>query len=83
VWRGADAASAYEMLYRVIKTHGAPGIAAPAGPDFHQFANRQTADALLSAAGFSNIELSFVDCAWDLARPEDFSEILGGVDKIY
>jgi hypothetical protein len=76
IWRGADATSAYEMLYRVIKTHGAPGIAAPPGPDFHQFANRQIANELLSAACFSSMELSFVDCAWDLDRPEDFAEIL-------
>jgi SAM-dependent methyltransferase len=75
VWCGPEAASGYEMLYRIIKAHGAPGITAPPGPDFHQFANRQTANALLSAAGFSDIKLSIVDSGWDLDRPEGFAEL--------
>lgn len=75
VWRGPEAASGYEMLYRIIKEHGAPGITAPPGPDFHQFANRDTAHALLTAAGFSNIEQTVIDCGWDLDRPESFAEI--------
>ncbi len=75
VWCGPEAASGYEMLYRVIKAHGAPGIAAPPGPDFHQFANRDTANRLLSVIGFTGIEHRIVDCGWDLDRPEAFAEI--------
>jgi SAM-dependent methyltransferase len=75
VWCGPEAASGYEMLYRIIKAHGAPGIAAPPGPDFHQFANREIAQKLLAAAGFSNIESATVDSGWDLDRPEGFAEI--------
>lgn len=30
---------------------------------------------LLSAAGFSNIDVTTVDCVWDLAAPDDLFEI--------
>jgi hypothetical protein len=60
---------------RAIKAHGHPGVSAPAGPDFHQFARRETAVKLLSEAGFSDIEVTVVNCAWDLDTPEDLFEI--------
>jgi SAM-dependent methyltransferase len=76
VWCGADTPGGYEMLYRVFKQHGAPGISAPPGPDFHQFANPDTANALLTAAGFSDIGHAVLDCGWNLETPESFAPIL-------
>src|SRR5262249_32824794 len=32
VWCGPDMSPSYEMVYRLIKTYGAPGITAPPGP---------------------------------------------------
>jgi SAM-dependent methyltransferase len=75
VWCGPDRSPSYDIVYRAIKTHGAAGIAAPPGPDFHQFANRKTAHELLSAAGFSNVEMSIVESGWSLDRPDAFFEI--------
>jgi len=75
VWCGPDRSPSYELVYRVIKQHGAPGIAAPPGPDFHQFANPAVANALLSAAGFSSIAMTTVECGWTVSRPEQFFDI--------
>jgi hypothetical protein len=50
-------------------------VAAPLGPDFHQFARREIAEKLLLEAGFHNVDLAIVDCAWDLRTPEGLSEI--------
>lgn len=75
VWCGPDRSPSYELVYRMIKTHGAPGIAAPPGPDFHQFANRKIANELLSEAGFSKIEMSIVKSGWSVDEPEAFFEI--------
>ena len=75
VWCGPDASPCFEALWGVIKTHGSAQVSAPSGPDFHQFANREVAAKLLSEAGFADIELTIVDCAWDLDTPEALSEI--------
>lgn len=75
VWCGPDQAPSYEMVYRAIKTHGAAGITAPPGPDFHQFADRKIASELLSSAGFSDINMSIVESGWTVNRPDDFFDI--------
>lgn len=75
VWCGPDRSPSYEMVYRAIKTHGAAGIAAPPGPDFHQFADRKVANELLSDTGFSNIEMSVVESGWTFSSPEVFFDI--------
>lgn len=75
VWCGPDRGPGYEMFYRVIKTRGAPGITMAPGPDFHQFANPDTARALLTAAGFSDVASSVVPSAWDFDSPEGFANM--------
>ena len=75
VWCGPDTSPCFAAVYRAIKTHGHPDVSIPAGPDFHQFARPDQAVKLLSDAGFSNIDLSIVDCAWHLDAPEDLFEI--------
>jgi SAM-dependent methyltransferase len=75
VWCGPDISPSYELVYRTIKTHGAPGITAPPGPDFHQFANQKIAHELLSSVGFSNIDMSFVESGWTLSPPDGLFQI--------
>jgi ubiquinone/menaquinone biosynthesis C-methylase UbiE len=75
VWCGPDASPCFAAVYRAIKAHGHPDVSIPVGPDFHQFARRDQAVKLLSDAGFSNVDVSIVDCAWDLDAPEDLFEI--------
>jgi SAM-dependent methyltransferase len=75
VWCGPDLSPSYEMLYRIIKTHGAPGITAPPGPDFHQFADRNLAGEMLSTAGFSGITMTTFESGWIVNTPEEFFEI--------
>jgi SAM-dependent methyltransferase len=75
VWCGPDTSPCFAAVYGAVKTHGHPDVSAPLGPDFHQFAGRDAAVKLLSAAGFSNIDVTVIDCAWDLDAPEDLFEI--------
>ena len=75
VWCGPDRSPSYEMLYRIIKAYGAPGITVPPGPDFHQFANPIIADEMLSSAGFTDVKMKTVECSWSVSTPEGFFEI--------
>jgi hypothetical protein len=65
----------FEIVYGAVKAHGSPDVSAPPGPDFHQFASRAIAEGLLSGAGFADVDLAIVDCAWDLASPDGLCEI--------
>ena len=75
VWCGPDRSPSYEMVYRAIKTHGAAGITAPPGPDFHQFADRKVAKEFLSNAGFSDVKMTIVESGWTVNTPEEFFAI--------
>jgi ubiquinone/menaquinone biosynthesis C-methylase UbiE len=75
VWCGPEVSPCFAAVYRAIKAHGHPDVSAPAGPDFHQFARRGAAIELLTEAGFSNVDVTIVDCTWDLGAPEDLFEI--------
>ena len=75
VWCGPDISPSYEMVYRAIKTHGAAGITAPPGPDFHQFADHKIANELLSNVGFSDMKMSIVESGWTVTTPDGFFAI--------
>jgi SAM-dependent methyltransferase len=75
VWCGPDVSPCFETFYGAVKAHGSPDVTLPPCPDFHQFAKREIATKLLSDAGFTNIELAIVDCAWDLDVPESLFRI--------
>jgi SAM-dependent methyltransferase len=75
VWCGPDASPCFEVVYDAVKAHGSPDVSMPPGPDFHQFAKRELAEKLLSEVGFANVDLTIVDCAWDLDTPAALCEI--------
>lgn len=75
VWCGPENSPCFASVYEAIKAHGDPRVSAPSGPDFHQFARRDLAIKLLSDARFSNIEVTMVNCLWNLNAPEDLFEI--------
>jgi ubiquinone/menaquinone biosynthesis C-methylase UbiE len=75
VWCGPESSPCFASVYAAIKEYGDLRVSAPSGPDFHQFARRETAIRLLKEAGFADIGVTTVDCVWDLAAPEDLFEI--------
>lgn len=75
VWCGPEASPCFEVVYESVKAHGSPEVSPPPAPDFHQFARRDVAEKLLSDAGFSDVRLQIVDCAWELDAPERLVEI--------
>jgi SAM-dependent methyltransferase len=75
VWCGPDVSPAFATFYGAVRRHGHPDVTLPDGPDFHQFARRDDAAALLTAAGFADVELATVDCYWDLPAPDALAGI--------
>jgi ubiquinone/menaquinone biosynthesis C-methylase UbiE len=75
VWCGPDVSPCFEIVYGAIKAHGSPDVSAPPGPDFHQFAKKEVAEKFLREAGFNDIDLTIVECVWDLDDPRSLSEI--------
>jgi ubiquinone/menaquinone biosynthesis C-methylase UbiE len=75
VWCGPETSPCFAAVYGAIKAHGHPDVSIPSGPDFHQFARRGAAVESLADAGFSNIEVTTVDCVWDLNSPDELFEI--------
>lgn len=75
VWCGPDKSASFEILYGAIRSFGAPSVTLPPGPDFHQFANPSIAKELFSAAGFTEIKFSIVDCYWYLSTPQELCSL--------
>ncbi len=75
VWCGPDVSPSYNAFYEAVQAHGHPDISAPPGPDFHQFANRDTAQGLFSDAGFSDFAHERVECSWVVGEPEGLFRI--------
>src|SRR5262249_18080901 len=75
VWCGPDLSPCFDAVYAAIKAYGSPDVSLPQGPDFHQFSRRDVAEKLLSDAGFREVDLTIVDCAWNLDTPEALFDI--------
>lgn len=76
VWCGPDRSPSYAAYFNAVKEHGNPGVAAPPGPDFHQFADKDIAQRLFAEAGFTDIRQGQADCAWTISEP-------GGLFRIF
>lgn len=74
-WCGPDASPVFQIFYGSVRAHGDPAVTLPEGPNFHQFADENTARALVSDAGFAFEKIEHVDCYWQLSRPEMVAEI--------
>ncbi len=75
VWCGPDISPCMDVVYSTLKAHSSPNVLPPPAPDFLQFARRELAERLLFEAGFSDLDFTIVDCAWDLDSPERLFEI--------
>ena len=75
VWCGPDISPCMDVVYSTLEAHRNADVVPPPAPDFLQFSRRQQAERLLCEAGFSDVDLTIVDCAWDLDSPERLFEI--------
>src|SRR4029078_659196 len=75
VWCGPDVSPCFGIVYDAIKKHGSPEVQAPPGPGLHPFAKKNVAEKILREAGFDDIDVTVVDCAWDLDDPRRLCEI--------
>jgi hypothetical protein len=64
-----------DVVYSTLKVHSRPDVSPPLAPDFLQFARRELAEKLMFEGGFSSLDFTIVDCAWDLDLPERLFEI--------
>lgn len=75
VWCGPDVSPSFKTFYEAVKTHGHPDVSAPLGPDFHQFADEETAQGLFTNAGFTDFTHGQADCAWTMSEPDGLFQI--------
>lgn len=74
-WCGPDISPVFRVFYGSVQEHGDASVKMPESPNFHQFANEEMAEAILSDAGFDVEKQVQVDCAWMLNAPEVLAEI--------
>lgn len=74
-WCGPGISPVFRLLYTSVQEHGDPSVALPESPDFHQYAEGETARSLLSETGLIVQTQQEVDCFWLLDEPEGLAEI--------
>ncbi len=74
-WCGPEASPVFAVFYKSVMAHGHPSVKLPESPDFHQYADADTAEALLKDAGLKVETQAQVACYWDLNEPEALAEI--------
>ncbi len=77
VWAPPGASAGFDVIASAL-AQGDPGVTLPPAPDFHRFADPRIAEAILTAAGFSDVGLTTLDTRMPLTRPGDFYEIMRG-----
>ncbi|MEM7171691.1 MAG: methyltransferase domain-containing protein [Pseudomonadota bacterium] len=74
-WCGPDVSPVFQVFYSSVQEHGDPAVRMPDSPNFHQFANEDTARSILADTGFAIETQERVDCFWLLEEPETLAEI--------
>ncbi|MCX2720970.1 class I SAM-dependent methyltransferase [Roseibium salinum] len=74
-WCGPDRSHAFRIAFGSIQAHGDPQTSLPPAPDFHRLADPATAEALLSDAGFRNVQSSTIECAYEFDQPDGLWKI--------
>ncbi|MEQ9815409.1 MAG: methyltransferase domain-containing protein [Azospirillaceae bacterium] len=71
VWSPPTPDSAFGLIAGAVRSHGENTVSLPPEPGFHRLADREIAERELAAAGFRQIALRQIPCAWTLEDPED------------
>jgi len=66
VWDSPDKAVAFDIVLTAIQKHGTLDVGLPEGPPFFRFSDSEECRAVLSAAGFVDIETQRVPQIWRL-----------------
>ncbi len=74
-WCGPDVSPVFQVFYGSVQEHGDPSVKLPDSPDFHQYANDETASTLLADAGLTVETRRVIECCWILDSPEALAEI--------
>ncbi|MFD1343234.1 class I SAM-dependent methyltransferase [Litorisediminicola beolgyonensis] len=74
-WFGPDISPVFQVFYSSVQENGHPAVKMPESPNFHQFANEETANTILSGAGFDVEKQQQIDCFWMLDAPESLAEL--------
>ncbi|RVT84009.1 class I SAM-dependent methyltransferase [Rhodobacteraceae bacterium CCMM004] len=78
VWVGPPDSAAFALMSDAIAAHGSAAVQAAPEPGFHRFADPATAGSVVGAAGFTDIEVSQIDCVWTLSSPDRLIAIFEG-----
>ncbi|EEE48049.2 class I SAM-dependent methyltransferase [Roseibium alexandrii] len=70
IWRGKGSNGAFGWLFEAIGRLGDPAVTLPDGPDAHMFADKEIAEPLLMACGFTNITMLELPSRVFVSSPE-------------
>lgn len=74
-WAGPAHSAAFGILYPAVMQNADPSVTMPEQPDFHRFADEDTASGLFSEAGLGLSSIELVPCHWDMDDPARLFEI--------
>jgi SAM-dependent methyltransferase len=74
-WCGPQASPCMSIIQDAVRAHGSTAVSPPPAPDFHLFATPGAAGQALRQAGFRDVRLEIIDCAWRLTAPGQLAEI--------
>ena len=70
IWRGKGSNGAFGWLFEAVGRHGDPAVTLPDGPDAHMFADKEVAEPLLTACGFTDITMLELQSRVFVSSPE-------------
>jgi SAM-dependent methyltransferase len=70
IWRGKGSNGAFGWLFESVGRLGDPAVTLPDGPDAHMFADKEIAEPLLTACGFTGITMLELQSRVFVSSPE-------------
>ena len=77
VWRGPDQGSDFfQIVLGAINAYGSMDVPLPKAPPMFRFANPVEAHRTLKRAGFTDVETTVIDLAWESESSQDLLELI-------
>ena len=76
VWDTPDKAMGFQIVLSAIQKYGDLNVPIPPGPPFFRFSDPEESKRVLSAAGFSQIAVTYVPQTWRLPSPDALFEVM-------
>ena len=75
IWNGVGSHGTFGWLFKAVATHGDPAVTLPPGPDAHMLADHATAQEMLGAAGFREVQSRALATEFWVPTPEGLFDV--------